>query len=137
MLFFNLHNPQMNPERQQFVERLIEVAELLDYPAHGRQTAIANRYKLKQPSVRKWFMGESMPSYEIAIDLCKRSQVSYEWLMTGRGSKFLQPVETLDPQVLAAAKMIQNMSPYQRSQTVKIIDAIAEPAPPERNGTDK
>jgi hypothetical protein len=132
MIFFNAHNLGMTPERQQFVERLIDIVELLKYPAHGRQTALAARYKLKQPSVRKWFTGEAMPSYEIAIDLCKRALVSYEWLMTGRGEKFGLPTEMLDPQILAANKVMQQMTPYQLSQVTRIIDTFAEPA---KNGT--
>ena len=122
----------MSPERQQFVERLIDIVELLRYPFHGRQTALALRYKLKQPSVRKWFTGEAMPSYEIAIDLCKRALVSYEWLMTGRGEKYVLPSEMLDPQLLANMKVMQQMTPYQLTQVTRIIDTFAEPA---KNGT--
>lgn len=126
----------MNPERQQFVDRLTNIVELLKYPAHGRQTALALRYKLKQPSVRKWFTGEAMPHYEIAADLCKRALVSYEWLMTGRGDKYMLQPEMLDPQILAAVKIMQQMSPYQVNQVVKIMDTFAEPEPPTKNGTE-
>lgn len=126
----------MNPERQQFVERLTDIVELLKYPAHGRQTALALRYKLKQPSVRKWFTGEAMPHYEIALDLCKRALVSYEWLMTGRGEKYVLQQEMLAPQIVAAVKVMQQMTPDQVAQVVKIIDTFSESPPPKRNGTN-
>ena len=128
MLFFNQHNFDMSPERQQFIDRLIDIVELLKYPAHGRQTALALRYKLKQPSVRKWFTGEAMPNYEIAIDLCKRALVSYEWLMTGRGDKYQLSKEMLDPQILAANKVMQKLGPTELAQVTRIINTFAEQA---------
>lgn len=121
----------MTPERAQFVERLIDVVNLLKYPVHGRQTALATRYKLKQPSVRKWFTGEAMPSYEILKDLAVRALVSYEWLMTGRGDKFALTAEMLDPKIQAMVKTLQNMSPHQINQAQKILHAIVEPDHPE------
>lgn len=123
----------MSPERQQFIERLTEVVTRLGYPEHGRQTALAKRYKLAQPSVRKWFTGDAMPAYEIAVDLCKRSSTSYDWLMTGRGLKMVQGYEALDPQIAAAVRVMENMTPYQVSQAVKILDTISQPMP--GNGT--
>lgn len=123
----------MSPEKQQFIERLIEVVTRLGYPEHGRQTALAKRYKLTQPSVRKWFTGDAMPAYEIAVDLCKRSSTSYDWLMTGRGLKMVQGYEALNPQIAAAVRVMESMTPYQVSQAVKILDTISQPMP--GNGT--
>lgn len=135
MLFLDADNLLMSPERTQFVERLVDVVEELNYPEHGRQTALARRYKLTQPSVRKWFTGEAMPSYEIAADLCKRSMVAYEWLMTGRGEKYLLDTEGMNKTVLAGARLLMEMSPQQAQQAVKILDAIAEPPHPKCSGT--
>jgi transcriptional regulator with XRE-family HTH domain len=123
----------MSPERQKFVERLKDVVTRLGYAERGRQTKLAERYNLAQPSVRKWFTGEAMPAYEIAVDLCRRSQTSYEWLMTGRGEKMVQGREALDPQIAAAVRVMENMTPYQVSQAVKILDTISQPMP--GNGT--
>lgn len=123
----------MSPEREQFVERLKDVVTRLGYLEHGRQTALAQRYKLAQPSVRKWFTGDAMPAYEIAVDLCKRSATSYEWFMTGRGLKMVQGHESMDPQIAAAVRVMEHMTPYQVSQAVKILDTIAQPMP--NNGT--
>ena len=133
LVFSDGDNFCMSPERQQFIERLTEVVTRLGYPEHGRQTALAKRYKLAQPSVRKWFTGDAMPAYEIAVDLCKRSSTSYDWLMTGRGLKMVQGYEALDPQIAAAVRVMENMTPYQVSQAVKILDTISQPMP--GNGT--
>lgn len=80
----------MTEEKMQFVARLVEIVTLLGYPEHGRQSQLAAFYKVTQGAARKWFAGETMPSYEICADLCKRARVSFEWLMTGRGSKSFQ-----------------------------------------------
>ena len=125
----------MSPDKQQFVDRLTHLTDLLHYPKRGRQTQLAQRYKLAQPSVRKWFTGDAMPSYEIAKDLCTRALVSYEWLMTGRGEKYLLPAEMLDPKIQAMVKVLQNMTPHQVNQASKIIYTIVEPEQP-HNGTD-
>jgi hypothetical protein len=125
----------MSPERAQFIERLKDVVTRLGYPEHGRQTALAKRYKLAQPSVRKWFTGDSMPAWEISVDLCRRSNTAYEWLLTGRGEKLVQQRQAADPQIDAALKVMERMTAYQVAQAVKILDTIAEPEP--RNGTDR
>lgn len=74
-----------------------------------------------------------MPAYEIATDLCRRSHTAYEWFMTGRGEKMVQPREALHPQLAAALRVMETMTPYQVSQAVKILDTIAQPVPD--NGT--
>jgi hypothetical protein len=83
----------MNKERLEFAKRFSEVAEQLGYKGHGRQTSMATYYHKAQPSVKKWFDGDSQPDYEICVDLCRRARVHYEWLMTGRGPK---AIETID-----------------------------------------
>lgn len=133
LIFGRQDNFCMSPDRRQFVERLKEVVTKLGYAEHGRQTALAKKYKLAQPSVRKWFTGDAMPSYETAKDLCLRSGTSYEWLMTGRGEKQVQRREAPDPQIDAALRVMERMTPYQVSQAVKILDTIAEPE--RNNGT--
>lgn len=77
----------MTEEKMKFVQRLIDVVTQLGYPEHGRQTQLAQYYKVTQGAARKWFAGEAMPSYEICADLCRRAHVHFEWLMTGRGAK--------------------------------------------------
>ena len=133
MLFLCSDNSGMSPERQQFIDRLTDVVTLLKYPEHGRQTQIALRYKIKQPSVRKWFTGESMPSYEIALDLCKRALVHYEWLMTGRGPKFFshEHFQFEDPVLNKGVQLLVAMEPEARPLAVRLLDTVAEP----KNGT--
>ncbi len=122
----------MSPEKEEFVARLIDVCELLKYPERGRQTQLAVRYKLKQPSVRKWFTGEAMPAYEIASDLCKRALVNYEWLMTGRLPKYFNADQILDPDVRRGLDILAAMEPGERPKALRLLDLLAEP----KNGTN-
>lgn len=117
----------MTPEKQEFVQRLEQVVNLLGYPKHGRQTQLAIYYRLAQPSVKKWFHGEAMPSYEIAISLCKRAYVSYEWLMTGRGDmRYINDIEELDPQTKAVTMLMESMDAREKYQALQVVTALAK-----------
>lgn len=73
-------------ERQQFVTRLTKLVDRLGYSGHGFIKQLAVKYKVTPGASRKWLSGDTMPSYEICLSLCKEGKVSFEWLMTGRGS---------------------------------------------------
>jgi len=121
----------VSPEKQEFIARLVEICGLLKYPERGRQTQLAARYKLKQPSVRKWFTGDAMPAYEIASDLCKRAMVNYDWLMTGRLPKFYSGEQISDPDLRRGMELLVAMEPGQRPYALRLLDVLAEP----KNGT--
>jgi hypothetical protein len=95
----------MTEEKRLFIERLTELVRSLGYPEHGKQSHLAAHYKITQGAVRKWFSGESMPAYEICVDLCKRAQCHYEWLMTGRGARDIANTE-------GAHSLGESRSPY-------------------------
>lgn len=117
----------MNEERLKFAQRFTEVAAILGYEGHGRQSQLARYYNLKQPSVKKWFDGEAMPEYEICVDLCKRARVHFEWFMTDRGPKSIDEVSIDDPQIAHALKILQQLAPEKLDQAVKIVDTFARP----------
>src|SRR5574340_1684594 len=135
LLCGSFENPGVTPEKQEFIKRLTEICTLLKYPDHGRQTQLAQRYKLAQPSVRKWFTGDAMPRYEIAIDLCKRAMVNYEWLMTGREPKFFMSADQIaDPAVRRGYELLMAMEPGARPTAIRLLDALTQP-PAKDNGT--
>lgn len=129
-------------EKQQFIARLEEVCEILGLEPRGRQTRLAERYELKQPSVRNWFIGSAMPSYEIMVDLCKRTKISFEWFTTGRGPKFidLAPDLSADPVIAhlvhTAYQLREAGREYELNQLVKIGDTFIEPHPKASNGSE-
>lgn len=124
----------MSIDRIKFAERFNEVAKQLGYDGFGSQSKIARDYGLKQPSTKKWFDGDAMPEYEICIDLCKRAKVSFEWFMTGRGSKTLDNYIIKDSRIEHIIKIMQELPDYKVDQAVSIIDTIAKPTP--SNGTN-
>ncbi|WP_147375765.1 helix-turn-helix domain-containing protein [Noviherbaspirillum cavernae] len=121
----------MTEEKMQFVARLVDVTSMLGYPEHGRQTQLASHYKVTQGAARKWFAGETMPSYEICADMCKRAQVHYEWLMTGRGTKSIHAAQPLlalvylDPEELSIITAFREATPIGKAS----ISTAAETAP--------
>lgn len=129
--FFTAHNGGMQSEKDAFIARLTEVLNALRYPERGRQSQLARRYGLSQPSVHKWFTGEAMPRYEIVADLCRRAMISYEWLMTGRGPKFVPPdTAQLPPEVQRVTSRLLAMEPAQRAWAARAFDAITDEPPP-------
>ncbi len=97
----------MTEEKRLFLQRLTDLVNELGYPEHGRQTQLAAHYKVTQGAARKWFAAETMPGYEICADLCKRAQVQYEWLMTGRGPKYLSsPLQSETSKISPAAQSL-------------------------------
>jgi transcriptional regulator with XRE-family HTH domain len=126
MLFFNKENPGMPTDKQQFVNRLAQVTDILKYPERGRQTQLAKRYNLAQPSVRKWFTGDAMPSHEVLADLCRRSAVSYDWLMTGRGSMFILPNMEADPVLRELSQLIDAMNEEDRDLLLRMAGKLAQ-----------
>lgn len=117
----------MTPEREDFARRLAEVITLLGYPERGRQVQLAKRYKITQPSVRKWFTAESMPSYEIQLDLCKRAMVRMEWLLTGRGPKYFGKEEIENQYAAKAAELVMMLAAEQQPMAVRLLNSLVEP----------
>jgi hypothetical protein len=74
-------------EKEEFAARMNQVADLLEIPKKGknRQKSFGNLFSVSQEAARKWLEGESFPSTEKAIQIAKRANVNFEWLMTGRG----------------------------------------------------
>ncbi len=133
MYFFDRYDSYMtiSEEKRLFVERLTEITDALNYPERGRQTMLAAHYKVTQGACRKWYAGETMPSYEIQKDLCVRAHINYEWLLTGRGEKKFNPVQyaVIDQRLDHVIRVFQEMPEYLKDQVVKIIDTLGGPFP--------
>lgn len=122
-----MSNSVMSEERLKFAARFNEVAEILGYKGHGKQSSIARTYGLKQPSTKKWFDGDTIPDFAICVDLCKKAKVHYEWFMTGRGTKYIGEYKSGDARIDHVIQVMQDMPEYKSNQIIKIIDTLAEP----------
>lgn len=141
-LYFSSYSKKMSDlpiEKQKFIERLEHVCLIIGVDLKRKQTLLAQMFNLKQPSVRKWFTGESVPSYEYIVELCKKSKVAHEWLMTGRGPKFvdLSADLTKDYEIaslIQTAHILRETGrDYELSQLVKIGNTFVEPHPKAAN----
>lgn len=102
--------------QQTFWDRLIERFREKWPRVRPTQRKIAALIGVKQPSVQKWKNG-GYPDMEHAIDLARRLDVTVEWLLTGRGSKY-----PLDPPGFLVAEIIRlalQMSEPQQMDLVK------------------
>lgn len=113
------------PEKIAFSARLNKVADMLSIPPKGenRQKLFGKMFGVSQEAARKWFAGEGLPQMQKCIEIAKKSSVSIEWLLTGRGIAQYEST----PEALAI-KAMQNMDAATKYQAVKILDTLAEPA---------
>lgn len=89
-----------------FAERLNELCDEHGLPpkGRGRQVAVAKMFDLSQKGARKWLEGEGLPTLENSIEIARRFGVQTEWLLTGRGDKYVTEtgeslLESLPPDV--------------------------------------
>lgn len=70
-----------------FAKRVHIVCDRLGIPPAGknRQDILGKRYGVSQKAARKWLVGEGFPDTAISIRMAMDANVSYDWLMTGRG----------------------------------------------------
>lgn len=77
--------------KQEFAERLNELLDDAGVPRKfdGRQGTLGKMFNVSQKGARKWLEGEGLPKLETCIEIAKRFGVYTEWLMSGRGEKWI------------------------------------------------
>jgi hypothetical protein len=82
-----------NEHRQKFGQRMQEICNDRKAPErpYARENWLAEQmrpfFEITSHAARKWLLGEAYPSPDKAEVLTNWGNVTYEWLMTGRGSK--------------------------------------------------
>lgn len=89
--------------KNEFSKRLNRVLDDHDIPPKGknRQAIIAQMFGVTQKGARKWLEGESLPELSRGVIIARKFNISYEWLMTGRGPKNPPKRLSKDAQFLA------------------------------------
>lgn len=123
----------METARITFARRLNEICDDLEVPPkhHARQIVVGKRFGVSPRGAAKWLEGESTPSYERCVEIAEWGEVSFEWLMTGRGAKRLgecYPSKAIEH----VATLMAAMEPEQQYLAVRLIDSVAAP----REGTN-
>ena len=52
-----------------------------------KQSELAKKFGVKQPTVNHWLSGEKLPTFKRTIAIAEQLGVCVEWLLTGRGDK--------------------------------------------------
>lgn len=74
-----------------FAGRVNTVCDILRIPPAGknRQAELGKLFGVSQKAARKWLVGEGFPDTAICIQMALKAEVSFDWLMTGRGPQFV------------------------------------------------
>src|ERR1700749_4863104 len=72
-------------ERQVTGGFAVRLRQVID--AYGSANSIAKAIQRSAGAVRKWLRSESKPNVTDLRTLCKQTQTSIEWLVTGRGRR--------------------------------------------------
>ena len=72
-----------------FSGRLSELVKSHPRDCQLNQTDVGKLFGVSGPMVSKWRTGKSMPAMANACVIAKRYEVTVEWLLTGRGNKYI------------------------------------------------
>lgn len=97
-----------NPRRQQFAARLHELCTEMRLPQRGRQTRLAELFKVSQQAAKKWLDGESYPAMETIVAIADWGNVNVNWLLQGHYPK---RGEFVDSKAIVLDEAIQSLPP--------------------------
>jgi len=78
-------------KNQDFIDRL---NILIEGTAGGKQITFAENLDIRAAVVSKWVKRGSLPSTEQLENICRRLGVNLNWLVAGRGARFLPSAQT-------------------------------------------
>jgi transcriptional regulator with XRE-family HTH domain len=116
-------------EKIEFAARMNQVADLLGIPPKGknRQKLLGKKFGVSQESARRWLSGEAYPKTGQAIEIAKRATVSFEWLMTGRGSIFDEAGFSDTAPEAKILQVMRGMDEVTKRKLITITETLAEP----------
>lgn len=112
-----------------FAARLNELCDDAGILPKGknRQAIVGKMFGVSQEAARKWLEGESIPSHERMDAMCRKWDVSYEWLATGRSQKRISYGIAANTPEAEAVKIMQDMTQAEKYHAIKILAAVAQP----------
>lgn len=113
----------MNQNLQGFVSRLNELFDDKGLPKRGRQAFLSKRFKVAQPSAKKWLDGINYPEMEKTVEIAKWGGVCVEWLLTGRGVK--HPIDfSRSHEILKVIDLMTLATTEEQKTILKIAEAL-------------
>lgn len=90
---------EADKEKAGFSKRLnlaLDMTEDYPEPGKGRQVELGKDFDVTQTGAGKWLNKESIPDTHRCVSIAKKLGLSFEWLMTGRGTMFMRDIPVLD-----------------------------------------
>lgn len=113
----------MSQNLEGFVSRLNELFDDKGLPKRGRQAFLSKRFKVAQPSAKKWLDGINYPEMEKTVEIAKWGGVCVEWLLTGRGVKY--PIDFQNsPEILKITNLLALATTEEQKTVFKIVEAL-------------
>ena len=110
-----------------FSQRLNSALDEIGYPekGEGRQVRLGKDMGVSQRGARKWLEGEVIPAMENAIALATLCRVHTEWLLSGRGARYIDPPPvSKDPEIEDWARRMECMPKGERSKVFRVIEVL-------------
>ena len=66
---------------------MVELCNDMKLPQRGRQSRLADRFKVSQQAAKKWLDGKGYPTIETIVEIAEWADVNVNWLLQGAGPK--------------------------------------------------
>lgn len=87
-----------------------------------KQVEMAKVLGIAQPSVFQWKAGRNYPSHDMLVKIAKLTNVSVEWLYSGRGP--MRPQDLISPEKANLIDRVEGLSPEKRRIAIQILAAL-------------
>ena len=92
-------------------------------PVRGRQTRLAEIFKVTPNAARKWLQGEGMPELDLSVAIADWASININWLLQGAGPK---RGDKIDTKALVLNEAIESLPDDRRRQVVDFIGYVIE-----------
>ena len=110
----------MDHELSGYRERWQRITEGMERCGLESQKALARRLHISQPSISGWKNGDHLPDNIHMIRLADWSGLCVEWIWSGRGPKFPEPVAGSDSQKLI--ELLDDLPEQDRAEILKFAE---------------
>jgi transcriptional regulator with XRE-family HTH domain len=76
-------------------------------------------FKVSQEAARKWLSGEGLPKQATCIHIAKKANISYEWLMTGRGEMSIDTHYDIPDKLKLHLQALQKLPDYAVDEVIR------------------
>jgi transcriptional regulator with XRE-family HTH domain len=106
-------------ELEGFAARLDEICTDMGITeARGRQAELGRQFGVTPKAARRWLVGEGYPETKVIAAIARWAEVNIEWLMTGRGPK---RGNLIDTKAFVLDEALRSLGPEARKEALDFI----------------